>query len=123
MAKVKDYFADELRREKARAKRKIIYALLMLAAVYVVAINIFHYTEQWDWLDSVYFTTATITTVGYGDVVPQTELGKMVTIPLMLVGIGVGFYVILPSRNMAGLAWTPLPGMWISILGQKRASS
>ncbi len=84
----------EVERSYRRAKQKIFYALVLLGAVYIVAIEMYHYVEGWDWLDAVYFTTATITTVGYGDVVPHTELGKMATIPLMLVGVGVGFYVI-----------------------------
>ena len=72
---------------------------MLLGAIYIIAIELYHYVEGWGWLDSIYFTTATITTVGYGDVVPQTELGKMATIPLMLVGIGVGFYVIFAIQD------------------------
>lgn len=91
---IQETIAAEIVSGHARAKQKIFYALVLLGAIYIIAIELYHYVEGWDWLDAVYFTTATITTVGYGDVVPQTELGKMATIPLMLVGIGVGFYVI-----------------------------
>jgi voltage-gated potassium channel len=84
----------EIQKEKERAKRKIIYALVMLGAVYVVAIAVFHYAEGWNWLDSIYFTTSTITTVGYGDMVPHTAVGRIFTIPLMWIGIAVGFYFI-----------------------------
>ncbi len=88
------HYRQEIEREKAGMKRKLTQAGIMLAAVYVIAILVFHFVEGWTWEDSVYFTTSTITTVGYGDLVPHSYLGRLFTIPLMLIGIGVGFYVI-----------------------------
>jgi len=84
----------ELEREKDRVKRKVTYALVMLAAVYLISIVAFHNLEGWTWEDSLYFTTSTITTVGYGDLTPHTYYGRLFTVPLMLIGVGVGLYVI-----------------------------
>lgn len=83
-----------MRAESDRARKKMIYALVMLCCVYVAAIAIYHYAEGWMWEDSVYFTTSTITTVGYGDLVPHSYYGRLITIPLMWIGIAVGFYFI-----------------------------
>jgi voltage-gated potassium channel len=38
---------------------------------------------------SIYWAVVTITTVGYGDMVPQTVLGKMLSAFLMILGYGV----------------------------------
>lgn len=38
-------------------------------------------------LDAFWWVTATVTTVGYGDVVPVTEIGRVIGIALMFVGI------------------------------------
>jgi len=40
-------------------------------------------------LDAVYFSVATMTTVGYGDVTPRTELGRLLTILMILTGIAI----------------------------------
>lgn len=37
--------------------------------------------------DAVYFTIVTLTTVGYGDITPQTQGGKIVTILMILSGV------------------------------------
>ena len=40
-------------------------------------------------LDAVWWTVSTVTTVGYGDIVPVTDVGKIVAIFYMIFGIAV----------------------------------
>ena len=49
----------------------------------------YHYVEGWSWLDSIYFSVVTISTVGFGDFSPETALGKIFTMVYIIVGLGV----------------------------------
>lgn len=91
---LEQHMGKEMLREKERIRKKVIYALTLLGAIYLIAVSAYHTLEGWSWEDSIFFTTSTITTVGYGDMVPKTYYGRLFTIPLMLVGVGAGFYVI-----------------------------
>jgi voltage-gated potassium channel Kch len=48
----------------------------------------YHFLEGWSWVDSVYFSVVTLTTVGFGDFAPQTDAGKIFTIFYIVMGIG-----------------------------------
>lgn len=71
-------------------KQPEVFAVLaILLGIYVWFGSIFyHFVEKWNWLDSVYFTVITLSTVGYGDFSPQTDVGKLFTIPYIFIGIG-----------------------------------
>lgn len=63
-------------------------------STFVILLNgtiIYHFVEGWKWLDSLYFSVITLTTVGYGDFSPQTNFGKIFTIIYILTGIGIIF--------------------------------
>ena len=70
---------------------------ILLLTVIVVAFGslAFSVLEDWEFLDSLYFTIATMTTVGYGDFVPTHDASKLlaviymvISVPLILFSIG-----------------------------------
>ena len=72
--------------------KSLINMVIMLMIIYAVAIPFFMHFEGLRALDAVYMTTMTITTVGYGDFVPQTDAGKIFSMALAFAGISVLFY-------------------------------
>jgi voltage-gated potassium channel Kch len=52
-------------------------------------------------LDALYFTIITLTTVGYGDLAPQTDPGKIFTMVYIFVGLSLisGFIILLGEHS------------------------
>ena len=69
------------------------YRFVFLSLIIVVTVGTvgFHFIENWRWIDSLYYCITTLTTVGYGDFHPQTDLGKIFFIPFIISGLGVLF--------------------------------
>jgi len=60
-------------------------AVLVLATGTVV----YHYVEDWSWVDSFYFSAVALTTVGFGDFVPTTDASKIFTVFYIFSGISI----------------------------------
>jgi hypothetical protein len=45
--------------------------------------------EGWGLLDALYFSVVTLATVGFGDLHPTTDLGKVFTVGYIVFGIGI----------------------------------
>jgi len=69
--------------------RAIVRIFSGVATIVVIATVFFHYVEGWGWVDSYFFSIVTLSTVGYGDIVPTTDLGKIATTVLIVVGLGI----------------------------------
>jgi hypothetical protein len=78
----------------AQPIKRILFALTILVATYVVGIILYSGIEGWNYLDSAYFLTLTFTTLGYVDLYPKTELGKLLTMAYSWIGIAIGFFFI-----------------------------
>lgn len=50
---------------------------------------IFRHLEDWSWAESFYFSVATLTTVGYGDIHPTSDFSRVFTAIFILLGVGV----------------------------------
>ena len=72
------------------------YRSLLLTTNFFIGLGtvIYHFVEGWSWLDSLYFSVITLTTIGYGDFSPQTNLGKIFTLLYIVIGVALilGFF-------------------------------
>lgn len=59
--------------------RRALPLVLIVALVVTVGTVFFRHVEGWSWLDSYFFTVVTLSTVGYGNLIPMTTLGKIAT--------------------------------------------
>ena len=69
----------------------LIVPFLLLIAVGTV---VYALLERWTWLDALYATIITITTVGYGDLSPHSAAGRIFAIFFTLFAIGLAGYAL-----------------------------
>lgn len=79
---------DLLDLENESVKKMETLASVVLVCYVLTGIGFYSIVAEWPIIDSVYFTIVTVTTVGYGDLVPQTHPQLVFTIFFMLLGVG-----------------------------------
>ena len=73
-----------------RAFRNPEFQALGISVALIILGGVWFYMriEGWGFVDALYFCVITLTTVGYGDFSPETQLGKLFTIFYILLGLG-----------------------------------
>ncbi|MGB1211417.1 MAG: potassium channel family protein [Lacinutrix venerupis] len=91
-------------------KTKIYLALALLVFVLLVGVLGFKIISEYSWVDAVYMTVITITTVGFGEVQPLDDNAKIFTVFLILSSVVIVGYAlsiiteyILSSNNLEDL--------------------
>jgi voltage-gated potassium channel len=75
-------------------KLRIRLLPLGISVLFIIIIGTMFYSlyEGWNYIDSLYFTIMTLTTVGYGDMYPTNNVTKIFTIGYVLIGVYLIFY-------------------------------
>ena len=74
--------------------------LQVLLVLFLIGMIFYTTVEKLTPIDAFYFSGATLTTLGFGDIVPRTDAGKIFTVIYSIMGIGTIFYL---SGNLFAL--------------------
>jgi hypothetical protein len=93
-----EYTADRYESEKqivvaeaAMARYDNYLRIGGIALFLIVGVVMYSHFEGWTPLDAIYFSLVTLTTIGFGDLVPHTAIGKTLTCFFLVIGVyGIG---------------------------------
>jgi voltage-gated potassium channel len=89
-------------------------ALAILASLTLLGSLGYVWIEGMSFLDAFYMTVITLSTVGYGETAPLSDIGRIYTIGLILLGLGAALYAI------STLATSLIEGRLLQIMGRTR---
>ncbi|MPN23573.1 Cyclic nucleotide-gated potassium channel [bioreactor metagenome] len=76
-----------------KKERRPLLAVCILASTYVLVSALVMFSVEPDtfnsFFDAFYWAVVTLTTVGYGDVYPQSDLGRIVSMISSIIGIAI----------------------------------
>lgn len=96
--------------------RDIVFIIIFFISILLAGTIGYMLFEDFGFWNSIYLTAMTITTVGYGDIVPLHPMGKLFTVFLVFAGVGFVLYAF--SR----LAETMIEGGLRNILERRKMS-
>ena len=74
---------------KLSRREKVVGTLITVALLLVIGTLAYSYLEGWSLIESLYFSVATLTTVGYGDLYPTTDMSRLFTTGYLIIGVTV----------------------------------
>jgi potassium channel subfamily K len=69
------------------SQRQLILLTMSSILYTVVMADIYAYIENWSFDEGLYWVVSTLTTIGFGDLVPKTNLGRALLPPLAFFGV------------------------------------
>ncbi|GAB4556585.1 MAG: potassium channel protein [Anaerolineae bacterium] len=80
-------------RARFRLPRPLVRVIAMFLFIALLGAVGYGFLEGWPFLDALYMTIITLSTVGFGEVRPLSPGGRLFTIALILVGVSGGVYL------------------------------
>lgn len=87
-------YTVEMSIQSPRYQNRLVLALMLIIGVAVGGTLGYSLLEGWQLLDALYMTIITMTTVGYGETRPLTDGGRLFTIGLIIISIGIAGYAV-----------------------------
>ncbi len=68
-------------------RSKIPVPIAIVFTWILIGMFAFHMLEDWTWVQCFYYAVITLTTVGYGDLTPTTDISRFVAAWYILIGV------------------------------------
>ncbi len=94
--------------------RRLLWGVCVLVIIIAVGVIGYVVIEDWSFVDSLYMTIITVTTVGYDEVHPLTTTGRIFSIFLIVGGVSGALYA------LSGIAGYIIEGHLGTTLGRRR---
>ncbi|MFI1772318.1 potassium channel family protein [Thalassobellus citreus] len=75
-------------------RTKIYTAIFLLVVILLIGVTGYKMISDYSWVDAVYMTVITVTTVGFGEVVPLDDQSKIFTVFLILASVVIVGYAL-----------------------------
>ena len=105
---------NRIRRVRRRLSRRFSITLVTLIGLLIVGVSGYHLLEGMNFIDALYMTITTITTVGFGEVQPLSPVGRLFTIGLIIGGVSIAAYA------LGSAAQFVVSGDWQTYLQERR---
>ena len=79
---------------RTRLRSGLILPAVLFIFLIILGTTVYAWLENWTLLDALYATVITVTTVGYGDLSPQTFGGRFFSIFFTIAAVGLAGYAI-----------------------------
>ncbi len=100
--------------KESAALTKLRYVTALIIIIFITGTFGFHIIEDWSFLDAFFMTLITITTIGYREIRPLSDTGKIFDIFIIILGVGSATY------GFASIARFIVEGEVQRILGRRR---
>jgi voltage-gated potassium channel len=77
-----------------RALQNVKFLAAALLCVALIGTAGFHFIEHWSWFDGFYMVLTTLTTIGYQEVHPLSQVGRYFNVGIILAGVGLVFLIL-----------------------------
>ena len=77
-----------------RTRRHLLSGMAALGLVMFSGVLWYRFMEGWSWIDATYMAVITLSTVGFGEINPLSPWGRLFTIGLIMMGVGVIAYIL-----------------------------
>lgn len=105
---------DRIRHARRRISRRFSITLVTLIGLLIIGVSGYHLLEGMNFVDALYMTITTITTVGFGEVQPLSQVGRLFTIGLIVGGVSIAAYA------LGSAAQFVVSGDWQTYLQERR---
>jgi voltage-gated potassium channel len=79
---------------------QLILGMVLMLFVFISGVCVYMFIEGWSFVDSFYMVVITLSTVGFGEIQPLSERGRILTSLLIICGVGNFAYIVASFSRM-----------------------